>query len=191
MHVFFGRQRDQPWQLARHGNDHNPFGGLPIWFVQQQQRRHVQLQIRKNRPRGQLVDRQRRQDRLNLTGKIHLQEMALLVGPLRPPPDVQPMLGQAGKHPANPGVLLVNHPVGAAADGRKLFGGSHARGVAPSHVGRPAPHQPGHPNKKKLVQIRADDRQKLHPLQKRQLLVKPFLQYPVVELQPAQLTVDV
>ena len=50
--------------------------------------------------------------------------------------------------------------------------------------------QPGHANHEKLVEVRAENRQELHPLQQRSLLILRLLQHAGVELQPAQLAVD-
>ena len=108
-----------------------------------------------------------------------------------PLPDVQTVLGQSREHLADAGRLLLDHAVGAAADGRKLFGGRHAGEIAAADFGRPAPHQPGHSHQEELVEVRADDGQKLQPFQQRQVVGQPFLQHAMVELQPAQLAVDV
>ena len=114
----------------------------------------------------------------------------MLVGPLRPAPNPQTMLGKPVENLADAGRLLLDHLMRAAADGRELFVGSHARSVAPPHLGRPPLHKPRHAHQKELIEVRSDDRQKLQPLQKRQVRIEPFLQHAMVELQPAQLAVD-
>ena len=114
----------------------------------------------------------------------------MLVGPLRLFPEVQAVFRQPHQHRADAGVLFVDHAVDAAADGRQLLGGRHAREIAAADFGRPAAHQSGHPDQEELVQIRADDGQELEPLQQGQFLGQPLLQHAVVELQPAQLAVE-
>ena len=49
----------------------------------------------------------------------------------------------------------------------------------------------GHTDHEELVEVGADDGQEFEALQEGQLVRKPLLEHPVVELQPAQLAIDV
>jgi hypothetical protein len=51
--------------------------------------------------------------------------------------------------------------------------------------------QAGHPNLKKLIEVRARDAQELHALQQRYAAVLGLFQDPLVELEERQLAVDV
>ena len=58
-------------------------------------------------------------------------------------------------------------------------------------VARPdAPLQLRHPDHEELVQVRAEDGQELHPLEKRDRGVLGLLEHPAVELEPGELAVD-
>jgi hypothetical protein len=57
----------------------------------------------------------------------------------------------------------------------------------------PASHltmETGHANHEKFIQIRGEDRQKLHAFQEGMPLVLGFFQDPQIELQPAELTIQ-
>lgn len=48
----------------------------------------------------------------------------------------------------------------------------------------------GHANHEKFIQIRGEDRQKLHAFQEGVPLILGFFQDPLIELQPAELTIQ-
>ena len=64
------------------------------------------------------------------------------------------------------------------------------RRILRQHVAERLLAQPRHAHHEELVQVRREDRQKLHPLQQRVLRVLGLFQHARIELQPAQLAVD-
>jgi hypothetical protein len=90
------------------------------------------------------------------------------------------------------GVLLGDELLGALGDpldlceGREAVGGLVLRQLGAESLfaeARDADHE-------KLVEIRSEDRQKLHALQERIGLVLGFFQHAGIEFEPAQLAVD-
>ena len=133
---------------------------------------------------------QGRQDRLDLLGEIGGGKPPVPLGPPWPVPDVQPMLRQRANTSWTPAACSstmrrTRLPTAASCSAAVMPAGSRRR--------RPTAllAQPGHPHQEKLVEIRVDDGQELQPLQQGQFLVQPFAQHAVVELQPAQLAVDI
>ena len=51
--------------------------------------------------------------------------------------------------------------------------------------------QSGNPDHVELVKVGAEDRQELHPLEEAVARVERLVQHPGVELEPAQLTIEV
>ena len=89
MNALLCRQADQPRQLGGHGHN-TTRSACGVRAARERrplrvyERGHVQLQVRQQRPRRQVLHRQRRQDRQNFAAEIGLEELPLLGGPLRP-----------------------------------------------------------------------------------------------------------
>ena len=117
--------------------------------------------------------------------------MPLLGGPSRGRQHADARSRQAVRRAADALLLLLDHAMGALADGRQLRGGGHARGIAAAHAFRPGAHQAGHADQEELVQVGTDDGQELDAFQQRHVVGQPLAEDAVVELQPAQLAVEV
>ena len=76
-----------------------------------------------------------------------------------------------------------------SADGRQLFGRCHAVGWRGQHARFQLTPQAGHPDHEEFVEVVGEDRQELDALEKRMPVVESLLQYPAVELHPANLAV--
>ena len=73
----------------------------------------------------------------------------------------------------------------------ELFFGVEAVGRDVLRVSTVLSQQRGHPHHEELVQVGGDNREKLDALEKRMGRVKGLEQHPLVEFEPAELTVDV
>jgi hypothetical protein len=57
-------------------------------------------------------------------------------------------------------------------------------------AGRDLSPQPGHANHVELVEVRAEDREKLEPLEQRISIIERLVEHPGVELEPTQLAIE-
>ena len=79
----------------------------------------------------------------------------------------------------------------ALADGLQLRGRRHAGRIAAANAFRPGADQAGHADEEELVQVGTDDGQELDAFQQRQVVGQSLAEHAVVELQPAQLAVEI
>ena len=76
------------------------------------------------------------------------------------------------------------------ANGAQLFGGSHRIGATVYHALLDLPLKSSNPYHEKLVDIRADEREKHHAIERRISGVLRFFQHASLKLQKTQLTID-
>ena len=153
--------------------------------------REVHAQVRDEREGVPGVERERGQNRADVAREVPVDVLVDLRSPRRrvEQPDLlaleQPSQGGPG------GRQRVEHHVRARAHGLELL----ARGVAVGrHVldaGAEAPHRRGHADHEELVEVGAGDGEELHPLEERLAGVLRLGEHALVELEPAELAVDV
>jgi hypothetical protein len=137
------------------------------------------------------VDGQRRQDREDLVVEELLKVLALRLGNIGEVVEPDILRGETRFDLLVPAtVLVLDLPTGPLRDGGEFRLGRHpVRGQGNgSHL-----HlllETGHTHLEELVQIGADDAEELEALQQRILLVEGLIEYPLVELQPAQSPID-
>ncbi len=137
------------------------------------------------------VHRQRGEDREDLLPEQRVQPRLLLLGQLRPADHLdalgrevrQHLLlergGMAGHQLARPGPDEVQHLARLEAGGTAL-----------GHAGGDPALEAGHPDHEELVEVAREDRQELGALQQRDPRVLGQFQDPLVEREPAALTVE-
>ena len=84
--------------------------------------------------------------------------------------------------------LIIHHPFDAFPDGPQRFSGSAPVHGALHDIAFDLLLDAGNAHLKKLVQVGADDAEKLHPLQQRIAHIQSFLQHALVEFQPRELS---
>ena len=87
-------------------------------------------------------------------------------------------------------VLQGDQFAGALAAGGEGLGRRHVVGTNHARLAFDLLLEPGDTDFEELVQVGAEDREELHPFEQRLKRVEGFLQHAVVELQPAQLSVQ-
>ncbi|MCY4122162.1 MAG: hypothetical protein OXG72_14715, partial [Acidobacteria bacterium] len=154
--------------------------------------RQVHAQVRDERERMPGVERQRGQHRVDVPAVVVLQvvlDRRAVVGRVE---DANAVRRQPRPHDVGPAALdVVHHPLGPQANGVELLLGAHPVGRQRLAVGAELAQQRRHPHHEELVQVGRHDREELDPLEQRMALVLGLQQHPLVELQPAQLPVDV
>ena len=97
--------------------------------------------------------------------------------------------GQQLLHQAVP--MLPDHLADVRGDGRELILGRHpVRGPFDDAGGRLL-LEAGDTDLEEFVEIAAEDREKLEPLEERRALVEGFVENPAIELEPGQLAIQV
>ncbi len=172
------------------GQHDDPLRGTSPRRRCRQHRRHVPLLARQKRRRIEVLHGQRGQRRQDFLGEVRLEELPLLG---------RPILGARTARPCSANSASARFTPSAWSSimrwARALMAVSCAAGVMPAGSRRRTfaarcAHQAGDADEKKLIQIRTDDGQELHPLQQRHVVGEPLAEHAVVELQPAQLAVD-
>ena len=138
------------------------------------------------------IDGERCQDREDLLLKIVRQVGAFGIGEIRPTDDGNSVLSQSRsnriqKHQRMPGGELS----GAIFKAAKLLARSEPVGGADSQAHLVTTLEAGDPNHVELIEIGGEDRQELGPLKQGERGVRGQRQHPCVEIQPAQLAVEV
>ena len=87
-------------------------------------------------------------------------------------------------------MLSVHELAHASGHGGRRLGGRQAVGAPAPTTGVDSALQRGHAHHEELVQVRAEDREELHPLQQRHARILGLLEHAPVELEPRQLAVD-
>ena len=138
------------------------------------------------------VERERRQHRVDVPAVVVVEVRLDRRGVVRRVEDPDAVRGEQRAEDVGPAALdVVRHPLGAPADGVELLLRAHSVGRQHLAVGAELAQQRGHADHEELVEVGRDDREELDPLEQRVTLVLGLQQDPLVELQPAQLAVDV
>ena len=181
------RRLHQPGQDGRHL--HHRKGRFPFLAQPDAQ---VQALVGQHRKGPAALHRQRRQHREPHVFEIIVRKPLLLGGQVVPLEQGDPVLPQQGQQRAGQAAVLLLHkgvdllrqqpqlPVGRQPGGIRLL-------VPGAHLLLDA----GHPHHEKFVQIGGRDSQEFASLQRRILLFVGLLQHPRVEVQPAELSVDI
>jgi hypothetical protein len=137
------------------------------------------------------VDRERRQDRQQAAAKVLGQELLLAAVDLLRPQQPDPLGGEPRREILQEALVLLLHElVAALGDGGQDLGRRESVRAAVLVPRVDTTLQPGHPDHEELVEVGAEDRQELDPLQQGHSLVLGLGQDAAVELQPGQLPVD-
>src|SRR5262249_33430684 len=137
------------------------------------------------------IDGQRRDDRVQDAPEVVLQELALLARRLLRPDDRDALGGEEWlDFLQEAAMLLVDQLMDSTGDGGE--GGGRGQAIrARGHVARAKlPLEIGDPDHEELVEIRAEDREELHTLQKRDARILRLLEDTTVELEPGELAID-
>ncbi|CAM5702535.1 hypothetical protein MAUB1S_04071 [Mycolicibacterium aubagnense] len=182
-------QLDEPIDVVRHLDSGEVLGAV-LGIAHRDG--EVDAQAADERKRVRRVDGQRCQHREHLIVEICGQLGLLALVELAPVHDGDALLGQRRtdrftEHRGLPGRDLL----GAFADPTQLLARGQPVRRPDRQAGLVTALQPGDPNHVELIEIRREDRQKLGLLQQRQRPVGSERQHPGIEVQPAQLTVEV
>ena len=154
--------------------------------------RQIQAQPADERERVRRVDGQRRQHREHLLVEVGRQPPAFGVVEFGPRDDQDAFVGQRRPHRVEEHVRMpAGDLLGALADPAQLFARRQPVGRAHRQPHLVAAFEPGDPHHVELVEVGREDRQELGPLQQRQRGVGGQRQHAGVEVQPAQLAVEV
>ena len=166
----------------RHHAQHLRAGAAPLG---PQQQRQAESLVQHARKRMRRVDRDRRQQRIDLALKIAAGKFARVLAELVPFQQTNALLAQLRQQVIVPAAVLRGHKaVNLGSElGKRLFGAQAVvAGLAVSVLD--ALHQPGLADFDVLVEIRPRDGEKLHALQQRIRWVFSLLQHAPVELHP-------
>ena len=164
---------DQPRQNTRHLHDRQ----MPKRLARKrhlQANDHVQRLVQQLRKGVRGIDRQRCQHRTNL-------RIIIILHPLQ-------LLGRQFLAPA--AVLLIHHFLDALPDDPKGFRRRQAISASLRYVRFDLLLDPCHPHLEELIQVGIGNAKKLQPFQQRVARIQRLVQHPLVELQPAQLTIE-
>ena len=136
------------------------------------------------------IDSERRENRINCLAEIFFKIRTLVLGNIGIVVKTYP-LGIEGRRDVIPpaAVLILHHSLGACADERKRLLRREAIGPCLRRLGLHLLLETGNPHLKKLIQVRADDTEKLQSLEYRVVLTECLIQDTLVELQPACLPI--
>ena len=150
----------------------------------------VHAQVRDVGERPARIEGQGSEGREDLTLEMATQEFHLLA--------LELLVAQHGQIGFAQGFAQVRFPAvhlsaqlgkKLSADGRQLFGRRHAVGWRGQYARFQLTPQAGHPDHEEFVEVVGEDRQELDALEERMPVVEGLLQYPAVELYPANLAV--
>ncbi len=180
------RQLHEPRQVARHFHARE-LGAAPVLH----RHRQVRAQVGDERERVPGVERERSQHRENVPREVLPQVGLDLRRPLMRVQEHDPLVGELAPEAVPRGSLLVEHFVGDAAHLVQLR--RHVEPVRRMILDALAelPHRCRQPDHEELVEIGAGDAEELDPLEQRMRGVGDLGQDAAVELEPAQLAVDV
>ena len=138
------------------------------------------------------VDRQWGQHGEDATLELVGQPDPVLVVELGPAGEPDPDVGQLTADRAEEGLVGAgDEERGSSEDRLELLRSGHPVDAAPADTGRDTLLQPCDAHLEELVQVVAEDRKELHPLQQRGRRILGQSQHPSVEVEPRQLTVEV
>ena len=138
------------------------------------------------------VERERCQGRRDLGLEVLAHRLALDALQIVPSQDTDPLLLERRFELVLPaGRQLVEHSRHVFADGFQLLRRAHSVRWRLDRSGHQLSPQARYPHHEELVQVAREDRGELDPLQQRLRLVEDLRQDTAVELQPAQLAVEV
>ena len=154
--------------------------------------RQIDAQVRDVREGMARIERQRRQRRVDLALEMAAQELALLALELVVVEHLDALAAQPGRDVREPAAALeLEHRPQPLVDRRHLLGRRHPVRWRHHRSRLELAAQPGDPDHEELVEVAAKDRQELRPLEQRRFLVERLFEHPPVELQPAQLAVEI
>ena len=139
------------------------------------------------------IDRERGEDREDIGVEVAVQMLPVGAGEVGDVPVQDDAVRRQGReHLGHQAVAMAHHHLAhGAGDGADLGLGGHAVGGPLHDAGRHLLLEPGDPHLEELVQIAAEDGEELDALEQRCPRVERLVQDPPVELEPAQLPVEV
>ena len=152
---------------------------------------YVQALVEELRERVSRVDRKRGEDRVNAFRKEIGKVLPLAFGYVGIGVKAKALLFELRlKLLAPAAVLIIDHPAHALADGGKRLAGRESVGTRLEGMHLLLLFESSHAHLEELVEIRADDAEKFQPFEERVRFVHRLIEDALVELQPAQFTVD-
>ena len=137
------------------------------------------------------IERQRRKNRKCRFQKILVRARLLLFPELRILQDVNACFFQRrSKLPLKTLARGCHNRRDLGANRIQLAGGVQAIGTGVTRARFHLAHQPGHPHHEELVQVRTQNRKKLHPLEQRVGRILRLFQYSALESKQAQFSID-
>ena len=138
------------------------------------------------------IDGQGRHDGIQRAVKVFLQKPLLLAAHLVRVNQMDSFLGQLRHDRVQETmVLFFGQFVDSFRDGRQSFIRRQTVGIDALVTVQDHPLEPRHADHEKLIQVRAEDGEKLHPLQQRNGFVLRFFENAAVKFQPGQFTIDI
>ena len=140
------------------------------------------------------IDRQRRQHGEDAGSEQPLHVALLGVAEILEAHPLDTPGGEPGEDLFDENPVLLGHElVGPAVDGGELLGRGHTvrTEILRRHAGVDLLLQPGYPDLEELIEVRAEDRDELEPLEQPVGRVRRLLEHSGVEFQPRQLAVEV
>ena len=137
-----------------------------------------------------LVNDLRGEHRQDLAAEVVLQKDGLLLGEHREVEMLDPLPRHIRREAFVGGVLLFDQRAGVREDRLELFGGAHEGLVVDRvRIEQRRVGQGAHPDHEELVEVAAEDREELQPLEQRNRPVARLFEHAQVELQPAEFAV--
>ena len=153
--------------------------------------RQREREVRDERKGVRSVEPERGEDRKDARGEQPADMGALDLGEVVHLHQLDAVPGELRQHlPAQDFTLPGIEPAHLGADRRQLLGGCAAVGRDPGHAARELELQAAHPLHEELVEIAAEDRDELQPVERRHRRVLRLGEDPLVELQPGELAVE-
>ena len=139
------------------------------------------------------IDRQRGQDREDVGLEVGVEVLAVGVRHVADAlAERQSLGGERGQHVLHEArAMLANLLPHDGRDRRELVLGRHAVGSTLDDPGGHLLLEPRHPHLEELVEVAAEDRQELEPLQQRRARVQRLVEHAAVELEPGELAIEV
>ncbi len=138
------------------------------------------------------IEGQRRKNRENLFGEKRVQLRALFQTEFVQLQQADMILMERGKQIFTQEIVrAVDQPAHRGADRIQRLGRTSAIHAGFLHAVLDLLHDAGHAHHEKLVDVGAEDRQELHPLQQRIAAVARFFQNPPLELQVAEFAIQI
>ena len=177
-------------QAGKHVGHLDPGEALAEPGVSQHDRQ-VDRQVGDVRERVARVEGERGEGGEDLRFEVLAEQLALLLLEVLEQKDLDALFGQFVDDPVPCFVVPFQLRLEPQANGGQLLGRGHAVGGSFERSCQQLVAKSRHPDHEELVEVGREDREEFDPLEQRTLLIECLFQDAQIELQPAELTVDV